>query len=188
MQHHYPHRILLLIIICYASPVSAQIALERVKITREISMKVPDGFIPMSEADLIRKYVSARKPLAMYTSDDRLIDLGINETSSNWSSEDLNILKEFYKANILNLFTKVKFIQEDIRKIGEQAFVVFEFVSVVSDEESTFGGTNATSNYTYIQYTVRDDKVLLFNFTCPARMQTQWQDAVKEMMESVRIQ
>ena len=187
MKRYLQTWIQLIFLFITISGTEAQVRLERTKVTKEISMKVPVGFIPMSEADLIRKYVSARKPIAMYTDAGRQTDLGINETSNTWSSNDLEILKDFYKANILNLFTKVRFVQEDLRTIGDRQFVIFEFVSTISDEESAFGNASSTSKYTYIQYTIKDDKILLFNFTCPARDQTIWQETAKEIMESVRI-
>lgn len=179
--------LLLAVVFVVLSPVHAQPQLERVKVTKEISMKIPVNFVPMSKAELYTKYVSSRPPIAMYTSPDRHIDLGVNENSSAWAGNDLEILKSFYKANIANLFTNVEFIQEDIREIGGRSFVVFEFVSKITDEESTFGGGGTISKYTYVQYTLEDDHVLLFNFTCPARMRAQWQGAAKEIMESVRV-
>lgn len=166
----------------------AQKELERVKITKEISIKVPTSFIPMSPGEVNSRYVSYRSPIAMFTSSDGLIDLGINKNSSQWEGNDITILKSFYKANIQNLFTEVKFLQDDIIKISEREFVVFEFLSKMSDEEKTFGGVSSpVSKYTYIMYTLYDNNVLLFNFTCNVRKRAEWQSAAKEIMESVRI-
>ncbi|MFY0608006.1 MAG: hypothetical protein JXR10_14905 [Cyclobacteriaceae bacterium] len=178
---------LLLVTILSIPKANAQIALERKKVTKEISMKVPVDFLDMTPAERVNKYVSSRAPIAMYTSSDRNVDLGINENSSSWPGGDLTILQSFHKANIVNLFTEVKFIQEEIKMIGDREFIVFEFVSRISDEQSTFGGNTSISKYTYIQYTLRNDKVLLFNFTCPNRQRAQYQEAAKEIMESIRI-
>lgn len=161
--------------------------LSKTKVTDKISMKVPMTFTPMNPSDLRNKYLSSRAPIAMYTSPDQQIDLGINVTNNTWQSDDLEILKSFYKANIMNLFTEVNIIQETIQEIGERKFIVFEFVSRVTDQENTFGGNTAISKYTYIEYTIYGENVLLFNFTSPARVKSQWAETVKEMMESVRI-
>lgn len=179
--------ILSFIFITTATFGQAQVSLERIKVNKYISMEVPASFVPMDQADLYNKYVSSRMPIAMYTSADRLIDLGINENSSTWAATDHTILQDFHKANILNLFDQVTFIQEEIKEIGNRTFVVFEFVSRVTDEESTFGGRTSVSKYTYIMYTIRNNRVLLFNFTCPARMQSEWKDTAREIMESIRI-
>jgi hypothetical protein len=150
-------------------------------------MEIPISFVPMGQGDRVNKYVSSRVPIAMYTSVDRQIDLGINENSSTWAATDFEILKDFHRANILNLFDEVDFIQEDIREIGGQKFVVYEFVGRITDEDRTVGERNYVSRYNYIMYTIRNNKVLLFNFTCPTRFQSSWEDTAREMMESVRL-
>lgn len=156
--------------------------------TKEISIKVPTAFVPMSVGDRNNKYVSYRSPIAMFTSEDGLIDLGINRNSTEWTENDLKILKSFYKANIQNLFTEVKFLQDDIIQVSDREFVVFEFISKMSDEEKTFGGISApVSKYTYIVYTLYEDSVLLFNFSCDVTKRPQWQSTAREIMESIRI-
>ncbi len=178
----------LFIFLSYHQILNAQIELDRIKITNDISMKIPTSFIAMTEAEINNKYVSYRQPIAMFTSQDRQVDLGINKNSTPWAGNDLNIVKDFYKANIQNLFTEVKFLQEEIREISGREFVIFEFISKVSDEDKTFGGISGpVGKYTYIMYTVYDKSVLLFNFTCDIKARAQWQVTANEMMESVRI-
>ncbi|WP_258103946.1 hypothetical protein [Marinoscillum sp. MHG1-6] len=174
-----------LFLICKAS---AQVDMIRLKVNDEISLKMPESFIPMTEAEMINKYMSYRTPLAMFTSEDRTVDFGINKNSSPWAGNDLTILKDFYKANVLNLFTEVKFIQDDIINISGRDFAVLEFVSRIDDEESTFGSLNkAVSKYSYIMYTLHQGNVLLFNFTCGATGRAKWQQPANEIMQSIRI-
>lgn len=172
-----------------ATGLSAQapVALERVKVTGQISMELPVTFAPMSQADLASRYLSVKPPLAMYTSQDQQTDIGINVTRNTWQSGDLEILRDFYKANIMNLFTEVDMLQETIQEVGNRRFIVFEFVSRVTEGGNTFGGNSDISKYTYIEYTVYGENVFLFNFTCPARMKAQWQETAHEIMKSVRI-
>lgn len=166
----------------------AQVKLKKTKVTKEITLKIPASFSPTLQADRINRYVSYRTPIAMYSSQDRLVDFGINENSSPWVNGDLNILMSFYKANISNLFTEVNFLKEGVETIGNRNFVVFEFTSKVSDEDRTFGGVgSAVSKYTLILYTIRNDKVLLFNFSCPKAATAQWRATANEMMASIRI-
>ena len=162
----------------------AQGPLERKKVTDFISMKIPEDFIAMVEAERNRKYVSAKEPIALFTNADRTVDLGINETSSAWGAGDLEILKDFYKANILNLYTEVFFLQEEIVTIDNKPFIAFEFNSKVVDE----GGLGRPiAKYTYILYTLRNEKILLFNFSAPLRYRQAWQPVAREMMASIRI-
>ncbi|MEQ8473962.1 MAG: hypothetical protein RIC35_22390 [Marinoscillum sp.] len=167
--------------------VSAQTQMDRVKVNKYISMKIPTTLTPMSQQEMISRYVSAKPPIAMYTYQNQQIDLGINETSNQWQGGELEIIKSFYKASIANLFTEVQFLQENIQQIGGRDFIVFEFVSRVTDEDNTFGNGSSISKYTYIVYTLFQDRVMLFNFTCPARFRHEWEATAKEMMESIRI-
>lgn len=178
---------LTIVLFLLAVMATAQTSLERIKVNKYISMKIPELFSPMSQQEMISRYVSARVPIAMYTYADQQVDLGINETSNEWGDGDLTIIKSFYKANIANLFTEVKFIQEDIQTIGDREFIIFEFVSKVSDEDNTFGSGTSISKYTYIVYTLFQERVLLFNFTCPARFRQEWEATADEIMQSIRV-
>jgi hypothetical protein len=167
---------------------NAQTDFSRIKITKSISMKVPTAFTPMSPAEIRNKYVSYRAPIAMFTLQDQQVDLSVNKNSTPWADNDYKILKDFYKANIQNLFTEVTFIQEQISTIGNREFVVFEFTSKVMDEENKMSLNNTpVSKYTYIMYTFHEGNVLLFHFNCKASQKALWQQVAKEIMESVRI-
>ncbi|MEP4533592.1 MAG: hypothetical protein ABJ004_10935 [Cyclobacteriaceae bacterium] len=188
MKYHFLPALIPFLCALVLTEASGQQDLQRLKVTKDISMKVPVSFNPMSRSEMVNKYVAYRQPIAMFTSADRQIDLGINKNSTQWTENDLTILKDFYKANIQNLFTEVKFIQEEVKTIGNREFVVFEFISKVTDEDKTFGGISSpVSKYTYIMYTLYQDSVLLFNFSCDTRWRPQWQAAAREIMESVRI-
>ncbi len=178
--------ILYTLIIIFSYNIDAQETLTRLKVTKEISVAIPESFTQMTDAELYNKYISDRKPIAMYTSRDKRADFGINVNSSPWAGNDLEILKSFYKANMGNLFTEVEFLTDEVQTIGNRQFAVLEFVSVLVDENS-IGTVNTVSKYTYIQYTIRNGKVLLFNFTCPALQKKKWESTAKEIMQSVRI-
>ena len=165
-----------------------EVELSRIKISKNISLKVPTLFLPMTESERRSRYVSYRQPIAIFTHPRQEADLGINQNSTPWIGDDLTILRDFQKANIQNLFTEVSFTKDEIKTIGGREFVIFEFLSKVSGEENTYGGiSGAVSKYTIISYTLYEDYVLLFNFTCDANIRVQWQEAAREVIESVRI-
>lgn len=171
--------------ICFAwFQIKGQGSLNREKVTDDISILIPSDFIEMVESERNRKYVSAKEPIALYTNTDRTVDLGINETSSLWSTGDLAILKDFYKANIQNLYTEVAFLQEEIITINDRQFIAFEFNSKVVDER---GLGKPIAKYTYILYTIKEERVLLFNFSAPLRYRQAWQPVAQDMMKSIRI-
>jgi len=168
-------------------PVLAQQKLDKVQINKDISLLLPEDFILMSKSERINKYVSSKEPLVMYTSYDRNIDFGITLTNLGWAADDLELLMEFYVSGIRNLYNEVEFSQKEVRTINGREYIVLEFVSKVTDNDNVFGGTATTSKYIYIQYTLFNNQVLLFNFSAPALIKSRWESTAKSMMESIRI-
>lgn len=166
---------------------TCQYKLKRTKINDHISLEIPEEFHAATPAEIIQKNVSSHPPIAMFTDYDQKVDVVINETSNTWQGGDLEVIQSLYKSSIANLFTEVDFMQEDIQEVAGRKFIIFEFISRVTDEDETFGNGLAIAKYTYIQYTLYKDKILLFNFTCPARQQQTWQDTAHEIMNSVRV-
>ena len=105
----------------------AQTILVKKKINQTISMKISEALQLMPPQQLIDRYASSRIPIAMFTSQDAKIDFGINETATNWGSDDIEILLSFYKASISNLYSQVDFVQSQISTVDHRSFIVFEF-------------------------------------------------------------
>ena len=164
----------------------SQEKMEKHEINEEISYMVPTSFVLMSSSDRIRKFVSAREPLAMHSTVDREVDLGINWNPMRWTSSDNEMVYGFYKASIQSMFDNVEFIQDEIKEVNGKKFIVFEFVSTLKSENA-FSGTKSSRYYTYIQYTSYNNQVLLFNFGCKARLMSTYQSVAKDIMNSVKI-
>lgn len=159
----------------------------KTKISDGINMLLPEGFVPLTEADINVKYVSTKPPVAAYTNYDRNVDLGINIAYSRWNNEDIEIMKGFYKSNIMGLYDQVQFLKEDVEEINGRKFAVFEFLSTVEDEEGTTFNQQAISKYHRIQYAIVKSKTVLFNFNCPAMLKDKWAPIAREMMSSIKI-
>jgi hypothetical protein len=161
----------------------------KTKITKEVTISLPKSFRPMTDDEIADKYLTAKHPTAMYTNPDRVVDFGFNQTETRWRQADLPMLKGVYKGSIAGLHGKVTFIQDKIARINDREFIVFEFVSEVTDvdPEGKPRSGNAKRQYSYIQYTVQGGKILVFNFTCPAQVQTKWQPTAQAIMESIRV-
>lgn len=178
----------ILLIILASVPMSyGQGALKKQKLNNNITMEIPEHFFPMNIQQQRQKYVSDRAPIAMFTTEDGLIDLGINKNSSSWFEQDLSILQQFYKSGILNLYDEVEFFKEEISEINSRSYIVFEFRGTLKGEGNSFRNQSSLSKYIYIQYTLKDDNVFLFNFSAPFNMKDRWQPSVKQMMTSIRI-
>jgi hypothetical protein len=159
----------------------------KTKVTDGISLLLPEDFVPMSQEDLMRTYLSAKPPVAVYTDYSRSVDFGVNVANSTWTEDDLEIMKSFYKSTIMGLYNEVQFINESIENINGKDFAVFEFVGSVYDEEETSISRGAISKYVSIQYGIVKGKTVLFNFSCPASHKDKWIPIAKEILNSVKI-
>lgn len=164
-----------------------QTRMVKTKVNDSITMLLPQDFMPMSPQEINTKYVSAKAPIAAYSDYSKEVDLGVNVAYSQWNQEDLEIMKSFYKSNIMGFYSEVQFLTENIQEINGRNFVVFEFLGNVIDTEGTSITGGSITKFIRIQYTIVQGKTVLFNFSCPGRFSDKWAPLVKEMMESVKI-
>ena len=153
----------------------------KTEIYEGVTVKLPKSFRPMSEAVLRRNYLSARPPLAAYTGEDGQVSFGMNTSNTQWQAKDLQMLQNFYRASILELYDEVKFIQDSLATIEGKPFAIFEFVGTVRGEEGVLTSQAPLKNYVYVQYTVYKEKTYVFDFTSPARQQSQWQNTAQRL-------
>lgn len=164
------------------------VKLVKTKITKEITISLPADFVPMTDDDIAKKYFTHHKPTAMYTNPDRMVDFGFNQTQTRWRKEDLPLLQKFYKSSIVSMYSKVNFIQDTTATINKRNFVVFEFVSELIDEDpNSIKKGSVVKQYSYMQYTIENNKVMVFNFTCPVGLQNRWQQVARQVMATVKI-
>ncbi|WP_347159697.1 hypothetical protein [Pontibacter chitinilyticus] len=175
--------ILLIAGVAFAQPVK----LKKVQLSKEVSAQLPQDFAPLTDDQIAQKYPAIFKPLAVYTSSNGRIDFSVTPKPSQFRPQDLNMLREFYKANLLEAFTKVDFIRDEVTQIKGKDFVVFEFVSTVADERQS-SNLAPVQKYNIVQYTIQDKKLLIFTLQMPFSMKSEWQDTAHEVMNSVRVQ
>jgi hypothetical protein len=163
--------------------------LVKTKITKDITVSLPQTFRAMTDDEIADKYLTAKRPTAMYTNPERVADFGFNQTETRWRKVDMPMLKGVYKGSIAGLHGKVNFVQDTIATINDRQFIVFEFVSEVTDvdAEGKPRSGSALRQYSYLQYTVEGGKIMVFNFTCPAQLQPKWQATARAIMGSIRI-
>ena len=167
--------------------------LVKVKVGRSIKLMLPQNMRPMSKEEINNKYLSSRAPLAMYTTQDSRIDFGIKTSNSRFATNDLPLAAQFYRANLVGLYDSVNFLREEIEVINDRQFLVFEFNSMVMPEEGSLSALVGNSSgkpvnmYTYIQYTLVNNQVVVFNFSCPQVYQDKWRTAAWHIMHSLKI-
>ncbi len=170
--------------------------LVKVKVADKIMVSIPEDFMLMPEDAYARKYGAYRPALAMYTSPSGDADFGVNMTvnrslqaykGSGFKPEDLEMLKEMYKASIAAMHSDVSFIQDKVMNINKRDYIVIEFVGTVKDESSQLRTSRELMQYSYLQYTIEDERVLIFNFTCPYRQKERWQKTAEAVMQSAKV-
>ena len=172
----------LLVLFLFSAGVTVgQPQLQEQKIADNISMLVPNE-LRLSSPTIQRTTSPA---LAIYLSSDGQTELTLNISQLRWTEADMELLSQFYKANILNLYDQVDLVQEGIESINDRDFIVFEFSGAIVDEANAFSGSSQRSDYTYILYTIVPEGVLIFRFTCPIGRMNYWKNAVSEMMKSI---
>lgn len=161
----------------------------KIKVNDFITVSLPEDFITLPQSEINRRQISARKPLLFYTDPHSEVNFTVNMSYSLWGKNDLEILKSFYRASIMNLYDEVLFIKDDIVEIGERKFARFEFESIVRDDEGAIVLQGDVEKYTLIIYTILDNNnTVLISFTCPALRKETWQQTAHEIMKRVEIE
>jgi len=158
--------------------------LSKVKLTEKVTVYVPKKFTPMEEGDIQQRYQSHRKPLALYTDDERLVDFGVNRSFSIWQESDIELLRAFYEASILELYDKVEFYDQGVKIINGHEFAFFEFHSVVMPETSF---QKSVHKYTYLMYALSGGTTYVFNFSCPYSREAEWKQIAHSMMAAIKV-
>jgi hypothetical protein len=166
---------------------SQEIDLQKTAVTDDISLMVPSDFIPMGPQDFRNKFISYRQPLAGFTTEDRSTDLIVNVSKTPWSNQDMDLLKDFYENNILNLFDQVEFLTNELQEINGRDYAVFEFTSTVKGDPNSLRNKSAVHDYRYMLYAVESFEVYVFTFYCPARLKDRWQPVASKIMSSVQF-
>lgn len=160
----------------------------KIKVNENITVFLPPNFTPLSQEQINTRQLSSRKPLLFYTDHDFEVDFTVNMSYSLWAKNDLEILKNFYRSTIFNLYSEVNFTQEEIVEINGRNFAKFEFESTVRDDEESFLIKGDVRKYTLILYTILDNNnTVLISFTCPLRRKEAWQSTAHEIMSRVKV-
>ncbi|WP_109830929.1 hypothetical protein [Reichenbachiella versicolor] len=161
--------------------------LVKTEVAEKIFMSLPNGFRPMTDDEIASKYFTMQRPMAMYTDQSLIVDIGVNKATSRWSEKDMDIMKSFQKSNIYNLYDKVDMISEGIKEVNGKQYVYFEFISTVKGDPNSFKDNKSIRKYTYIQYAIFGTTSLIFNLTCPATMKDRWQNQASDIMNSIIV-
>lgn len=184
-------------LLLFSSVVFSQ-ELVKQKLEYGIKIEIPESFTEMPDQEYRQKYSAYLSPIAKFTGPSHQADLIVNVSMNNtvvykeqdapMTEEDLEILQSMYRGTIQSGHSNVEFIQDEIKTINKQPFIVFEFVGEIQDvdSEGNYSG-NPKYYYYYIQYTVKKEELLIFTFTCPQRSRGLWESIINQVMNSVKV-
>ena len=158
---------------------------KKTKLSEGVSASIPNDFRAMTDGEMKQKFPNFHKPVLMMTSPDEQANFGYNISFNQWG-KNLKLLKDFMKANNSYYFKEIHYIQDTITSIAGRNFIVLEFVSYTQNKE-TDRELAPIRTYSYMMYTVEDNRILVFNYTCPARYMDKWKQAAPHIMSSVAI-
>ena len=96
------------------------------------------------------------------------------------------MMRELYKAALLERYTKIDFIRQEVTQIKGKDFIVFEFVSTVADER---GASNLApvQKYSIVQYAIQDNQLMIFTLHVPFMLKNDWQQPARQIMSSIAV-
>jgi hypothetical protein len=180
---------LLILLAAFAGPLflSQQIDLVKTRINDSVTVALPRDFRLMTTDETSQNYPSAGAVPTVYTNAAGTVDFGVNVAFSRWRDSDIEVMKSFYKSNILNLYDSVDFIRDEIQEINGRQYAIFEFLSRVEGDDYAAFSDQAINQYVYIQYTISNYRTILFHFNSPGRYQQEWAPVARAIMQSVQI-
>ncbi|MFT6963693.1 MAG: hypothetical protein ACJAWV_003431 [Flammeovirgaceae bacterium] len=167
---------------------SQEIKFKKRKLGENVAtISIPEGFVPMMEEEMKQEFVMFNRPIAAYKSLRNPGILSVSQSITQWNPEDAEMFKAFYKSTIIGIHSEVRFIQEEIRDIGGEPYVIFEFVASVKAVRSTIVDKGALKKYNYVQYSIKNGKLIGFNFSSPFNYKSRWEKQVRQMMDSAEV-
>ena len=177
---------LFLILLTIALPVDDP-KLVKVKISDQITVMLPEDFVPMGDLDFSQRYPSVRKPVGAYTNPDHEVDFIVNISATSWPDGNLEMAQKFFKSGVMNLYDRVEILSEGIHEVNGKKLIYLEFESRIRGNQATLGESEAILKYSYLQYWVEPSRTLAFSFNCPVRLKPEWQDTAGKIMRSVKL-
>jgi len=161
--------------------------LVKTKVNDNITVSIPAGFFAMEPDDIAQRFPSVRAPLGAYTNEDRIVDLSVNISATQWPDGNREVAGKFFKTSLYNLYDKVDMIDEGTHVVHKKEYIYFEFESRTHAARRDDAASEPTLKYTYIQYFVEPNRTLVFTFSCPRSLKEDWQETARAVMKSVKV-
>ena len=172
---------------CIALLAFDQPKLVKTKVGDNITVMIPETWKPMDALDFTERYPSVRAPLAAFTNAERMADFSVNISATQWPDANLELAQKFFKSSLVNMFDRVEFVEEGVHEVNKKKYVYFIFESRVNGNRSAVGETDPVTRYSYVQYLIEPKRTLVFSFSCPRKLRSEWEETAKQMMKSIKV-
>jgi hypothetical protein len=176
----------MMVLLLLAGPYLQEGKWTKTKVNENITVRLPPDFYEMTPQDLAQRFPSVRQPIGAWTNDQRLVDISIKVSATQWQYSDTPMAKDFFKASVINLYDKVEFMKEQVEEINGKNFIVLEFDSRIEGEES-LENRQAIRMYNYVMYLIQGGQTYVFSFQAPTRYKENWQQTADTFMHSVKV-
>lgn len=153
------------------------------KLTKEVSILFPESFVPMTDEDMASRYTTDEKPLAAYISPSGLSEFTLNKAVTRWASEDIGMMKDFYKASIPTFYDGVQFKTDTIVEVNGRKMIFFELESFIKGVDRL----SPLRKYIFLAYAIKDYRIYVFSFSTPLSEEDKWRPQVWKMMQSINL-
>ena len=143
----------------------------------KIELKIPKGFVIMSDDMAKLKYPPARRPTLIYTNESGGINVALNLTSNKATQAQMPAYKDNFVKTFKNLYPLAEWKQTGIKEVNGRKVGFVELITPAID----------TKVYNLIFFTDLNGQLLLCTFNCTEKNIGQWQPAAKEIMASLKL-
>ena len=143
----------------------------------KIELKIPKGFVIMSEEMAHLKYPAERRPTLIYTNESGGINVALNLTSNKATQAQMLAYKDNFVKTFKNLYPSAEWKQTGIKEVNGRKVGFVELITPAID----------TKVYNLIFFTDLNGQLLLCTFNCTEKNIGQWQPAAKEIMASLKL-
>lgn len=119
-----------------------------------ISFVPPRGFTLLTPAELAAKYPRAGAPRNAVGNARRTTSIAYDLLDQRAPSADLEAARKFFASTYEQMFPKLVWVSNDVRRLGNREWAHLEFTAAAADQEL----------HNIVLVSVYDGRVLLFNF------------------------
>ena len=152
-----------------------------------VKFKIPQDFVEMEDEAFFRTTASAVKPEIAFRDPSAQVTFTINNSINRWGN-NLVMLQQFQRANILAMHKKVNYTRDEVVEIKKRKYLIMIFDSKVDDKTTPDGKKRVKKFYTAMVYTVKEGHLITIVLRLPHWMKEEgWAEATEDIVNSIRV-